>query len=805
MDSKLFIFIAACFSSLCWTGLPSIHLTFACLILALIPFILEIVRLLAALIRPNHLVWLSSWGLIHLPPLCNSNDFGYMSCFIRKTHLLAYCLFGFSWMASVGHWQYSLQLPLTKLEQAILVRGELESLIHPTISQRFNLRIKQIEGETLRFERLVRVSWAEPTWELKQGQYVQLMLKLKPPHGLANEGGFNYQQWLFSEGIGASGYVKTSVNNVLLNDNVSFRQLQLDSLLQLNLPQQAWIAALTLGYRGLLDDNDWRLVQSTGIAHLIAISGLHLALVASLSYFILAWLCGAVVSRFYQLHHINLHKLALLGTLVTTYCYAALAGFALPTARAWLMLLLLIGLFLCNIQLSLKRVLLLCCSFFMLVFPLSIFGLSFWLSFSAVLIIIFVFWRWPQKRTGFSVIGALKVMLHIQLGLSLLMLPLVAWQFSYISWISPLVNMVAVPFVTLILVPLCLLGIVCLSLFPPAALRVFGWVDHLLGFALYLLRQSKDMTWGVTYLHAIPGSIWAMALVALFALLLPTMGKYRPLVLVLLLPLLSYGFKSKNANWTVDVLDVGQGTAVLITKDHRVILYDVGPAFPSGFNMGDSVILPLLKARGIDVIDKVFISHWDNDHSGSLSILQNQIPIGEVVTTGNICRIGHELQWQGLDIHMLWPDDPKLHNDNNGSCVLKISDQYHSILLPGDIDGKTERQLVALWGDSLKSDILLASHHGSNSSSVLSFIGKVKPDYVVFSQGFMNRWGFPKPQVLQRFSTFDTQLLSTSEVGQISFTFTFQSPLAPEVKTFRHDSYPFWYANFPINEDLSDF
>ncbi|WP_082768829.1 DNA internalization-related competence protein ComEC/Rec2 [Paraglaciecola hydrolytica] len=762
MDSKLFIFIAACFSSLCWTGLPSIPLTLACLLLALICF------------------------------------------FFRKSRLLACCLLGFSWMASVGHWQYSLQLPLSTLEQAILVTGELESLTHQYKEPRFNLRIEQIDTEPLSFKRLVRVSWAEPSWQLKQGQRVQLMLKLKPPHGLANEGGFNYQQWLFSEGIGASGYVKASINNLLLADSVSFRQRQLDSLLQLNLPQQAWIAALTLGYRGLLEDQDWLLVQSTGIAHLIAISGLHLALVASLSYFILAWLCGALVSRFYQLHHINLHKLALLGTLFTTYCYAALAGFALPTARAWIMLLLLITLFLCNLNLSLKRVLLLCTGFFMLLFPLSIFGLSFWLSFSAVLIIIFVFWRWPQKHNGFSVLGALTVMLRIQLGLSVLMLPIVAWQFGYISWISPLVNLLAVPFVTLILVPLCLVGIIGLNLFPLVAEWIFSAVDHLLGFALYLLAGTQQIPWAVTQLLVIPGLVWALALVALIVLLLPPVGKYKPLVLLLLLPLLSYGFKEKNDNWTIDVLEVGQGTAVLITKDHQVILYDVGPAFPSGFNMGDSVILPLLKARGITSVDMVFISHWDNDHSGSLPMLQTQIAIKQVLTTSDMCRLGHELAWQGLQIKILWPDDPKLHNDNNSSCVLHISDSQHSILLPGDIDGKTERELVARWGDSLKSDILLASHHGSNSSSVTSFINKVAADYVVFSQGFMNRWNFPRPEVLTRFSQLDAQLLSTSDVGQVSFIFEYQSKKLAVLQTFRQDRYPYWYANFPIDEKLRD-
>lgn len=763
MDSKLFIFIAACFSSLCWTGLPSIHLISACLLFALI------------------------------------------SCYFRKTRLLAFSLFGFSWMASVGHWQYSLQLPLSTLEHAILVSGQLESLTHYGTEQRFNLRIKQIDGTTQAWTRLVRVTWAEPKWELKQGQQVQLMLKLKPPHGLANEGSFHYQQWLFSEGIGASGYVKTSTNNLLLVDSVSFRQQQLDKLLHLNLSQQAWIAALTLGYRGLLEDEDWSLVQSTGIAHLIAISGLHLALVASLSYVILAWFLGFVLSRFYQCHHINLHKLALLCTLLTTYGYAALAGFALPTARAWIMLLLLISLFLCNIQLSLKRVLLLCTSFFMLVYPLSIFGLSFWLSFSAVLIIIFVFWRWPQQHGGFSLVGSLKVMLRIQLGLSLLMLPLVAWQFSYISWISPLINMVAVPLVTMVLVPLCLVGILCLNLFPPAALWLFTWLDQLVGFALMLLAHSQNLSWALTQLPAIPAAVWGLALVALIVSLLPTIGRLRLVVLLLFLPLCSYAFKPQHQRWAVDVLDVGQGTAVLITKNQQVILYDVGPAYPSGFNMADSVILPLLKARGIHKIDKVVISHWDNDHSGSLPALKKKIAIGEVLTTGDFCRFGNVMQWQDLTVHMLWPDDPTLYNSNNGSCVVKISDGQHSILLPGDIDGKTERQLVALWGDELKSDILVAAHHGSNSSSVTSFINKVNPDYVVFTQGFMNRWGFPRPEVLQRFAQLKAQLLSTSATGQISFSFEYQNPTAPKLTTFRQDSYPYWYANFPISENLRNF
>jgi len=755
MDSRLFIFISASMSSLYWTSLPSLTVT-VCLFV-----------------------------------------FAILSLFFQKTRTAAFTLIGFSWMASVGHWQYSLQLPLTQIQQAIWVEGRVKSLTHELSHPRFNLNIDQIESQSLSVTRLIRLSWNNALWPVKQGQRVRLLVKLKPPHGLANEAGFNYQQWLFSENITATGYVKTSTKNELIDGKLSFRQQALDRLLQLELQNEHWIAALTLGYRGLMQDEDWSLVQSTGIAHLIAISGLHLALVATMSYFILAWLLGLIISRFYQLHCINLHKLAIIATLFTTYSYAALAGFGLPTLRAWLSLLLLVCLFLANINLSLRRVLLLCLCCFILLFPLSLFGLSFWLSYSAVVIIIFVSWRWPSQARGFNLLTSFKVMLRIQLALSLLMLPIIAWQFGYVSWLSPLVNLVAVPFVTVILVPLCLVAIMCLAYWPSLGSLLFGWVDQLLNVALDYLQLTLSLSWGVWQLPAIPLGAWALFLLAFIGLMLPYVGKKKPYFLLLFVPVLSFAFTSRNTDWRIDVLDVGQGTAVIVSKQGRAMMYDVGAAYPSGFNMADSVILPLLKARGIRYLDYVVISHWDNDHSGSLPALQKKMPVGQIISTDNLCRLGQSVSWQGLTLNMLWPDDPMLHNDNNSSCVMRISDGVHSALLPGDIDARIERRLVAYWGEGLKSDILIAPHHGSNTSSSALFIQQVSADFVVFTQGFMNRWQFPRPEVLARFANSPATSYTSADAGQVSFKFVYQSNKSIEVSTFRRDYSPYWYSNFP--------
>lgn len=720
---------------------------------------------------------------------------------MRKYQHLGCFLLGIVWMASVGHWQYSLQLSSEQTNQPVQIIGKVSSLVITEENIRFNINVTRIDDQHLFYAKTFRLSWRDPAWQVQQGQQVKLLVKVKPPHGLANEAGFNYQQWLFSEGIVATGYVKAHVDNQLLHDVKTIRQVLLNRMLAFDLPHSSWLAALTFGYRGLLQPDDWQLVQKTGIAHLIAISGLHLALVASLSYVLIAWVGGGLVSRFYSLHHINLHNLAMLLTLFTTFAYSALAGFGLPTLRAWLMLCLFSVLFLRNKHLGAKSLILLGLSSFILLFPLSIFGLSFWLSFSAVIIICFVFWRWPVKKGGFSLNGILSGMVKVQLCLTALMLPLVAWQFSYISTVSPLVNLIAVPVVTMVLVPLCLLAVICLTVKPGWAFELFSWADLIVSYGLKFLNFALKLDGAYFNLPAFPAAVWFFVFLSVFCFCLPSFWLNRKYLCLLLLPLGSYLFTQRTNVWQVDILDVGQGVAVLISKNNRVIIYDVGASYPSGFNMAGSVLLPILQARGLSIVDLVFISHGDNDHAGSLPQLLEGIEVSKVLTNQDSCQQGLDMNWQGLRVKAIWPDSVLKYNDNNGSCVIKVSDKYHSILLPGDIDKSIEKQLVDLYPEQLPADILLAPHHGSNTSSSSEFIQAISAEYVVFSQGFMNRWHFPRQEVLERFQQVNdkggtqSQLFTTSDSGQVSFIMQYDVPKPILVKTFRQDIYPYWYAN----------
>ncbi|WP_081589056.1 DNA internalization-related competence protein ComEC/Rec2 [Paraglaciecola psychrophila] len=751
MDSKLFSFIAASFTSLWWTNLPSIVITLLLFMCACLT--------------------------------------------IRKNQHLGYFLLGIIWMASVGHWQYSLQLSSEQTSQPVQIIGEVNSLVITEKNIRFNIKVTHIADQHLLFTKIFHLSWREPAWQVQQGQRVKLWVKVKPPHGLANEAGFNYQQWLFSEGINATGYVKSDDDNTLLANVNSIRQTLLNRMLGFDLPQRSWLAAVTFGYRGLLQQEDWHLVQKTGVAHLIAISGLHLALVASVSYVLIAWAGGGLISRFYSLHHINLHNVAMLLTLFTTLAYSALAGFGLPTLRAWLMLFLFSVLFLWNKHLGARRLILLGLTGFVFLFPLSIFGLSFWLSFSAVTIICFIFWRWPVKQANFSLTAIFSGMVKVQLCLTVLMLPLVAWQFSYVSTVSPLVNLIAVPVVTMVLVPICLVAVICLAFSPDWAFELFSYADLILSYGLTFLNFALKIKASFFNIPTFPAAVWFFVFLFVLGCCLPSFWLNKKYLFLLLVPLASHLLSPKINTWQLDVLDVGHGLAVLISKNNHAIIYDVGASYPSGFNMADSVLLPILQARGFSKVDVVFISHKDNDHAGSLPQLLKGIEVSQVITNQDKCQQDFAISWQGLSIEALWPDNALKHNDNNGSCVIKVSDQYHSILLPGDINKSIEKQLVGLYPKQLKSDILVAAHHGSNTSSSAEFIQTVGAKYVIFSQGFMNRWRFPRQEVVDRYQTYNPILFSTSHSGQVSFQIEYNSTTPVILKTFRQDIYPYWYAN----------
>ncbi|WP_416308603.1 DNA internalization-related competence protein ComEC/Rec2 [Neptunicella sp. SCSIO 80796] len=748
MNTWIVFFVLGCFSALTWSELPSAAIVMMAAISSL--FCLKFKRLTA------------------------------------MSGLLA----GILWLSLVGYWKLSWQIPDDLVKQPVWVEGQVTSIVLPADSIRFNLQLSRFNQKAVAFNApVIRLSWSHNSLMLQQGQVVKLRVSLKPAHGLANDGYFNYQQWLFANDIRATGYVIGKADNQIIESQSSIRQRWINRFIQLPLQNSRWLSALTLGYRGLLEQDDWQLAQRTGISHLIAISGLHLGIITTLAYFLFTQLVVRCCPQ-----QINVHRLGMIAAMICALGYSALAGFSLPTMRAWLMVLIVSLVLIKYRHWRPFSIVLHCLLIFMLLMPLSILSVSFWLSFSAVLIIGLIFWCWPIRQRAFSLGQSLAVMCRLQIGLSILMLPVVAWQFGLVSLAAPLVNLVAVPVVTLVLVPLCILALLILCISHSAGLALFAIADQITTWCLSGLTLAGDLQLAAFQVADVGVMAWLFVAVYILLVCIPPLPLPPGLRWLLLLPVLVSVIPVNHNLWRVDVLDVGQGLAVLIQKNHHTLVYDVGPAYPSGFNMADAALLPVLQKRGIDQLDWVFISHQDMDHAGSLEQLTSQLPVDAVLSSHDQCQAGWQQHWQGLTLTALWPEADYAGNENNRSCVLHITDGHHTVLLPGDIEQHAEQLIVENDHSRqyLSADIMVVPHHGSKTSSSPMFINAVNPKYVVFSQGYLNRWHFPAKEVLERYRDSGAAIYSTSQDGQVSFIIAADNITA---LTYREDVYPYWYAN----------
>ena len=437
-------------------------------------------------------------------------------------HMASGVLFGTLWMASVGHWTLNWQLPLSQISDIRQISGVVTNLVTKEDDLRLVIDADTLYSSGKKITSLVgwkfKLNWKTPTWRVKQGQRIKVSVRLKPAYGLGNQGAFNYQTWLLSQNIVATGYI-VDKPATLLDPQSGVRQALYDSLMDIELRHPQWIAALSLGERSGIDAKQWHLIQSTGIAHLIAISGLHLSSVVVVSAFVLAMLFRGVARFVAVPQSINLTSVICIGSLSVCLVYAWIAGFAIPVLRAWFMLAVMSFLILVRHKWRVSSFFMFCVFLFIVVFPRSLFSASFWLSFGAVFSLCFILWRWPGKPEATSAINKWKVLVRLQLLLCVLMLPLVGWQFSYTSIISPLVNLVAVPLVTLLVVPLCLIGVVCLMIkLLPVAAVIFQFVDRCLGYGLDLLTYSSKWDFSSQHFQSMPLLVWLFLFLAILVL-----------------------------------------------------------------------------------------------------------------------------------------------------------------------------------------------------------------------------------------------------------------------------------------------
>jgi competence protein ComEC len=709
---------------------------------------------------------------------------------------------------------------------------------------KFTLRVSNLNGIPVSSPFLVRLNWNKAPSELKQGQSWHLQVKLKRPHGMANTGGFSYQTWLRQNHVVATGYVAKNTNNKQLSSNNSIRQKLYTKATHIideymskrNLSPM--LLALSFGERSLLTPELWQVLQDTNTQHLIAISGLHLGLIATGSFVLflfvfravpLNWLGGNSKQVKYaaRLPSININVIAILISCLIAFYYAYLAGFSLPTIRALVMLLLFWVVRLLGVQWSLTRWLLTSVFVVILITPFSLVSASFWLSFYAVSLIFITVWRYKHKFVGQSKSATwFKSLIAVQLCLSLVMLPL-SMLFNYqISVASIFANIVAVPVMSFTAIPLCLLSVILMPIHEGASAFLYQTALFSLDYVWIWLSYLSSQSWAsydvsLPILISISCFIWV---VSMFMFL--SIKKRYSLVSIFVFLGISFLMvynRNDEDKWTVTTLDVGHGLSVLIEKNGKAILYDTGARYPSGFNMVESVVLPHLKHKGIKTLDKVIISHSDNDHAGGLPLLKQLIGISEIIgndpklKANRPCIQGDVFTWQQLTVTTLWPPNSSNHygDENNDSCVLQISDGDSSVLLTGDISMSVEKRLVAdsEISSQLKSNILIAPHHGSNTSSSEQFIKAVSPGTVIFSAAANNRWNMPSKLVQSRYSQFDADSYNTAKDGLVEIVFNNSQGLAPtqevndqteyieessnniSIFTYRQHKWPFWFAN----------
>lgn len=742
-------------------------------------------------------------------------------CFLDKYFTLTILfillfLFGLSYASFCAKNQLESRLSESLAGQDILLGGVVSTV--PASTSATSLKIQRFEFDIDSFDVInqsdghsvinaalpqkVRLSWYYGN-TVNAGERWQLLVRLKPPHGFMNPGGFDYERWLFQQDIHATGYIRKSEFNKRLAPASQWSINRIRQMLGQTIDALAikpgegdarvgsmpLIKALAIGDKSSITTEQWDGLRNTGTSHLMAISGLHIGLAALFVYVLIRRILPE-----YLMKRIPAQHIAVTGGMVVAVLYALVAGFSIPTQRAVIML------FTLSVMLLIRRnhrpldALGLALVVVLLIDPLAVLSAGLWFSFSAVAVIFISVSKAGQADAqGNSFRLKIKRVtgqwLKLQLMISLFLLPLSLYMFQQASLVSPLANLVLIPYVSFLVVPLVLLAIVSWFIFPPIA-------DWLFQLAATLL----DFIWPVlTYLADQPYAYWIKGDVDLIALLLVTSGLFilyfsrqlktsklcwvsRTLGVILLMPLL-WTDKSdlKSGEFQLTILDVGQGSAAVIqTKNHRLV-FDTGAKFSDRMNVGASAVVPYLRYLGDEGLDRLIISHGDNDHIGGAQAVIDAYPstalfgqdIENIMSDSKqACREGDQWHWDGVEFTFLSPvvndtADVKSEKRNNRSCVLRVASPYGSSLFTGDIERKVERRLMQLYGDNLSSDILIVPHHGSNTSSTRSFIETVDPKYSIISAGYRNRYKLPSAKVMARYEKLNRPLMRTDNSGAI--------------------------------------
>lgn len=701
-------------------------------------------------------------------------------------------ILGFSWAHVQASQRLKWQLPQDWVGKTLKFNGQIVSYQHrATQSSYYTIKLVSLKDKSFSgYLPKIKVSARISPSTLPLGSTITGTVKLKNLKGLYNPGAFDSEKLWFLNGLCCQGRL-LSVDEVSNNKRslLSVRGYMVERLQSVihDEPFLPIIIALTMGLKSDIPFAMKQVFQQTGTSHLLAISGLHLGLIASLCFFCLLKLIPLFPSL---LLRVSAPILSAWLTLGLSFCYALMAGFSLPTQRALIM----ITVFMVGIIMKIKifswQALMLALLFVVLYDPLCVLDSGFWLSFLAVAALLLA-----QSNSTNRHFENLSKWWQPQWRVFLALLPLSVLFFNQVSLISPIANLFAIPIVGLIVVPFSLLGVTLFFLAQPIGVFFIKVASMLFSLVWALLSLLSDLPLAYVSLNAPSKALTVLGVIGVFVALLPRGLPGRSLGLLAILPMLFFKQLLPAEQAKVSILDVGQGLACVIQTKNHTLLYDAGPKFGLNASAGAMVILPFLQSQKITQIDKVIISHHDLDHRGGLTDLlslqikelQSSEPQKLAAVKGleslshTKCQAGQKWEYDGVRFEMLHPLKQALKS-NDTSCVLKVTAQKQSILFTGDISTTVERQLINQYGTQLKSDVLVVPHHGSRTSSSMTFIEAINPKYAVYSVGYGNIYKLPSQTILERYKYFGSDNLLTHNTGAIQFVLGKARDLTPPTK-----------------------
>lgn len=695
----------------------------------------------------------------------------------RRWRALGPALFGFGLAGLHAAATLAHQLPVALEGRDVELVGRVLEL--PQVESRrtrFRLRVEGGSEPSLRGKQ-VQLSWYDPygvpepgaRTALHAGERWRLRAKLRAPRGLRNPGGFDLERHALGSGIAATGYLRDpeeTAHRLARGSGIDAWREAMSRRIASEVPRPSsrFVRALALGDTSGLADTDWAVLRANGLTHLIAISGFHVGLAAGFFSLLVRgiwWLWPALARRW------PLPLAAGVAATAGALLYAAVAGFALPTVRTLLMIAVVVAARLWRRHQHAADALALAAIAVLLVDPLAVLAAGFWLSFAGVA---WLLWCLPQGREH-----PLREFIGAQGVATLGLLPLTAVLFGQASLAGPVANLVAVPWWSLAVVPLALVG----TAFDAVHAGLGEWPWRLAASAFdaswplfEALAQSRFALWWL------PESRWfalPLALLGAFWLLLPRGVPGKTIALLLWLPLLWPNTqRPRLGEAEIVMIDVGQGLSMLVRTRSHALLYDMGPKVEEGFDAGERAVVPTLRALGVARLDMAMVSHGDNDHAGGLEAVLEALPVqrllgavGDDMPGTEDCVAGTRWKWDGVEFSVLHPGPHFPYLRNESSCVLRIRGAHGSALLTGDIGDVVERMLVHDQPGALRVDVVSVGHHGSRGSSDPAFVTATGARYALASAGFDNRFRHPAPDVVRRWRDAGADVLLSADRGAV--------------------------------------